>query len=69
MTTDDPLHGFVAQRITSASDSSSNAAITSTSDSSSNDAGNGGAAVGVANRGYNEEGLSLAEGVGKPWEG
>jgi hypothetical protein len=27
------------------------------------------AGVGVANRGYNSEGLSFTDGIGKPWEG
>ena len=46
LTTDQPLHGLVAQRITA-----------------------GAGSMGVANRGYNQEGLSLAEGVGKAFEG
>ena len=59
LTTDAPLHGLVAQRITAATaDATADAtAITAT------------ATAGVVNRGYNQEGLSLTAGVGKPWEG
>lgn len=47
LTSDAPLHGRLAQRISTSAQ----------------------AGVGVANRGYNSEGLSFANGVGKPWEG
>ena len=46
LTTDKPLHGLVAQRVTATT-----------------------AGAGVANRGFNQEGLSFSSGVGKPYEG